>query len=431
MTYTVSMDGKTHLVRKFRLKNILLPIAVVAMAVVQIVAPHRAWEILLVAFGIVFALSALWAFALWRGLSFHREMRDAWAQVGDKFIEQFAITNTSRFPALAVSLLDKSNFPGYKSSVAWPVGGRFEKFWYMDSICYTRGLYTVGPTQIRTSDPFGIFEITIQSPQIKEILVTPPIVPLLRIDIASGDWRGNSGGKSRVFERTVTAAGVREYASGDNLYSVHWLTSARRDDLFVRTFDQNPTSDWWIFLDMERRVQAGQGLETTDEYAAVLAASIADRGLKENRAIGLVGEGSKPLWLPPKFGTRQRAEIMFALALIDLGDQSLNALLAKSQRSMGRNSSAIVITPSFDSAWLHGLSKLKQRGVAITVLLLNTEEFGGTESPAPVIQQLNSWGIRNYLINKNLYEQPDIKDYFPNLGSLLSRAGNGDLGERK
>lgn len=419
------MDGKTPIIRKFRIKNYLLPIVVLGLVIQQYLAPHRAGEILLAAFAGALIISAVWAYSLWKGLSFRREMRNAWAQVGDKFSEQFTITNTSRFPALSVSLLDESNFPGYKSSVAWPVGGRFDKFWYMDSICYTRGLYYVGPTEIQTGDPFGVFEITIKSPHVKEILVTPPIVPLQQIAIASGSWQGNIGSKSRVFERTVTAASVREYVSGDNLYSVHWLTSARRDDLYVRTFDQNPTSDWWIFLDMETSVQVGEGLETTDEYAAVLAASVADRGLKEDRAVGLVGEGSKPVWLPPKTGMRQREEIMHALALIDRGTTPLKDLLAKAQRSLGRSSSVIVITSSVDPDWFGALTTLKQRGVATTVLLLDPTEFGGTKSSAPLTNKLNAWGIFNYTLTKNLYIRPEIQDFFPNQGKALATAKNG------
>jgi uncharacterized protein (DUF58 family) len=419
------MENNTSYIRKFRVKNYLLPVVVLGLSIQQYFAPHRAGEILLAAFGGALILSAVWAFSLWRGLSFRREMRNAWAQVGDKFSEQFTISNRSRFPGLAVSLIDDSNLPGYKSSVAWPVGGLFDKFWYMDSVCYTRGLYNVGPTQIIAGDPFGVFEISIKSTQVKEILVTPPIVPLQQIDIASGAWQGNIGAKSMIFERTVTAASVREYVSGDSLYSVHWLTSARRDDLFVRTFDQNPTSDWWIFLDMEASIQVGEGLETTDEYAAVLAASVANRGLKEDRAVGLVGEGSKPVWLPPKTGMGQREEIMYALALIDRGKTPLKNLLAQAQRSLGRSSAVIVITASVEPDWLSALTTLKQRGVATTVLLIDPEEFGGSQSSAPLKAKLNSWGIYNYLLSKNLYIRPEIQDFFPNQGKALTTARNG------
>ncbi len=423
------MVDKSRLSREIRLKNYLLPLLVVGLAIQNQIAPHRAWEALLFAFGGTLLLSTIWAFALWKGLSFQREMRQGWAQVGDRFSEQFTISNTSRFPALSVALVDHSNFPGYRSDVVWPVKDKFDKLWYMDSVCYVRGLYNVGPTEIQSSDPFGIYEITIKSADRTEFLVTPPIIPISQIGIATGEWHGNGGTKTLTFERTVTSTSVREYTSTDSLFSVHWLTSARHDDLFVRSFDQHPSSDWWVFLDMDRYAQVGEGLETTDEYATVLAASIADRALSENRAIGLVAEGSKHLWLPPKTGAGQRAEIMYALALIDRGDMPLKALIAKSQRAMGRKSSAIIITPSVDPEWLDSLAMLKQRGVATTVLLFDTEDFGGIASTTNIFHTLNSWGIRTYRIKKNIYQRPEIQEFYPNQWNAFSTASIFDLGE--
>ena len=356
-------------------------------------------------FGGLLILSTIWAYSLWKGLSFNREMRNSWAQVGDQFYERFTISNKSFFSAQSVSLFDESNIPGYDSNYAWEVKQRFDKMWYMDSFCYIRGLYNVGPTKIQTNDPLGVFEINIDSSHSEEILVTPPILPLLQIDISAGELQGDGGAKASILDRTVTSGNVREYNSGDSLYSVHWLTSARRGKLFVKTFDKNPSSDWWIFLDMENSVQAGQNLNTTDEYAAILAASIADRGLKENRPVGLVSEGSNSLWLPPKTGSGQRSEIMHGLAVANRGNVPLHTLLAKSQRSMGQKSSAIIITPSFDKNWLNSLSTLRQRGVLTTVLLLDAKKFGGDGDSSTIMGQLSAWGIKTYLIGPDFFEQ--------------------------
>lgn len=407
------MDDDLRLIRKIRLQNPVLPIVVAGLIIPQFLESERAWDFLLVAFGGAFFLSTIWAISLYLGLGFRRETRQAWGQVGDIYSEEFTISNKGPFPALAAMVIDHSTFPWYKSNVAWPIIGNFDRIWYMDNICFRRGLYTVGPTEIKATDPFGIYEVTIKSTDTKEIVIAPPIVTLNQIDFASGDWIGDGGAKAISFERTVTAASVREYVSGDSLFSIHWLSSARRDDIYVRTYDQQPSSDWWIILDMDQAVQVGEGLESTDEYAAILAASIADRGLKENRAVGLIGEGSKQVWLPPKTGSGQRAEIMYALALARQGDFSMKDLLSKAQRFLGRKSSAIIITPSVDPAWLVPLTTLKQRGVTTTVLMLNRLEFGGSLSSDPIQYQLSTWGIRNFLIGKSVYSQPEIQDFFP------------------
>lgn len=423
------MELQQDLIRKIRFKSFSLPAVVIGLFIIQFFTSERAWEILLAAFGGALLLSTFWALSLWRGLSFHREMRQGWAQVGDKFSEQFTISNKGLFPALAVTVTDHSNFPGYKSSVAWPVGGRFDRLWFMDSFCSKRGLYNVGPTEIHTQDPFGTFEIRILAPYTKEILITPPTIPLHNIEITSGDLHGDGGTKAKMFERTVTAGSVREYASGDSLFSIHWLTTARRNDLYVRTYDQQPSSDWWIVLDMDRYVQVGQGLESTEEYATILAASLADRGIKENRAVGLLTEGRKPIWLPPKTGAGQRAEIMHALAVANLGNSTLKNLLAKGNQYIGRRSSLIIITPSIDPEWLIALTSMKQRGITPTVLLLDRLDFGGMMSNAAVLHQLDSWGIRHYQIGKRIYAPPKIEDILP--GRRIATPENSNPVEKR
>lgn len=104
---------------------------------------------------------------------------------------------------------------------------------------------------------------------------------------------------------------------------------------------------------------------------------------------------------------------MHALALASLGDQTLKALLASAQRSLGRKSHAIIITPSTETDWLVTLSALKQRGVTTTILLLSPEDFGDERTHTAVTKQLNAWGINYYLIRKSIYTSPKVKEYFP------------------
>ena len=107
------------------------------------------------------------------------------------------------------------------------------------------------------------------------MLVVPPVIPLPSIEIATDDRIGEGGMKVATPRRTVTASGVREYVPGDSLYSIHWMTSARLDNLYVRMFDRMPTSDWWVFVDMDEKVRVGEEAEATEEYGIIMAASIA------------------------------------------------------------------------------------------------------------------------------------------------------------
>ncbi|MFC1936093.1 DUF58 domain-containing protein [Chloroflexota bacterium] len=395
-----------------KLKHKALPFVVLFLIVQEIVNHQKAWLILLLGLGGALGLGYLWARSLMKGLHFERERRFSWAKVGDRLQERFELKNNGRFPAIWVTVVDHSDFPGYQVSTARFLEGRGARRWLKGNVCYTRGLYSWGPTDLETGDPFGIFQVRIHYADVRTLLVIPPVIPLPSIEIASGDQPGEGGTKAFALERTITAATVRDYVPGDDLHSIHWLTSARRDDLFVRVFDQTPTSDWWILMDMQRQVQIGEAQDSTHEYAVILAASIADRGLRYGRAVGLVAEGQESIWLPPQTGSAQRWEILRSLATVRLGELAFDRVLANTQRALGRNSSVIVVTPSLDQRWLDALVVLRQRNVAVTVLLQDPQSFGGQQEPDMMLARLKSLGINYHRITPDIYQMPSTLDYF-------------------
>jgi len=398
--------------RELKLNNKPLLLIVGFLAFQQIVAPHKVWGILLIGIGGALLLGYLWARSLQKGLHFERELRSHLAKVGDQLQERFVVSNQGRFSALWVSVVDYSDFPRYQVNTARYIRGQSVRRWLKGSVCYTRGYYTLGPTELESGDPFGFFRVKIRYEKTQTMLVVPPVIPLPSIEIATGDRIGEGGTKVATPKRTVTASGVREYASGDSLYSVHWLTSARQDDLYVRIFDRMPTSDWWVFVDMDEAVQLGEGAEATEEYSIILAASIADRGLRNGRAVGMVAYGSKHIWLPPQTGSGQRWEILRSLATVDRGESSLFSMLAESQRFLGRSTSAIIITPSVNQEWLNALMSLMQRDIRVTVLQLDPGSFGGSESSQSVLAKLSAWGVNHYRITPEVYQRPVVRDYF-------------------
>jgi len=398
--------------RQMKLNGKTVVVFVVLLVIQQIVAPHKVWGILMVGMGGALFLGFLWALSLMKGIHFEREIRSHLAKVGDQLQERFVISNQGRFPAIWVSLVDHSTFPRYQVNTARFVRGQSVRRWLKGSVCFTRGFYTLGPTELETGDPFGFFQVKIKYDKTQTMLVVPPIIPLPSIEIASGDRIGEGGTRVTTPKRTVTTSGVREYAPGDSLFSVHWLTSARLDDLYVRMFDRMPTSDWWVFVDMDQAVQLGEGEEATEEYSIILAASIADRGLRHGRAVGLVAHGDRKIWLPPQTGSGQRWEILRSLATVDRGDNSMFSMVAETQRFLGRSTSAIMITPSVNPEWLHAVMSLMQRDIRVTVLVLDPSSFGGDASPLPVLGKLNAWGINHYRITPEIYKRPVVRDYF-------------------
>ena len=384
------------------LKSRLLPILIAAVLIMQLVNPYRGWVILLVGLGGVFLLSYLWVRSLARSLHLVREMRFGWMQVGDRLEERFTIENSGWAPALWVEIVDHSTLPDHRINWVTGIGSTSSSQWHTQGLCSRRGLFLLGPTSLRSSDPFGIFTVLVHNPATRSLLVLPPVVPLPAIQISPGGRSGEGRPRPNAPERTVSAGSVREYAPGDSLRWIHWATTARRGTPYVRLFDGTPVGDWRIVLDLDREVHLGSGYDSTLEHAVILAASIADRGIRARRVVGLAASGPRLSWLPPGEGESQRWSILRALALAEPGNIPLQQLLQNMQSGIRPETSMIIITPSINPDWIQAMLPLIWRGVNPTILLLDSTTFGGSQPALPLASILTDLGITHYLIPREL-----------------------------
>ena len=386
-----------------------LPALVGLLIVLQLTVPYRGWAILLVGLGGAWLFAFGWARWLGNSLNLTREIRYGWAQVGDRIEERFTLTNTSPIPAAWVEVVDHSTMPGSRGGRGTGVDGVGETTWRVDAECTRRGLFTIGPTELLTSDPFGVYSVSFQYPASLPFIVMPPVLSLPNIQVSPGGRAGEGRPRQTASERTPTAAGVRKYIPGDSLRSIHWRTSARRESLFVRLLDGTPSGDWWIFLDMDQRVHVGAGQESTMEHGVILAASLADRGLRARRAVGLVVQGEEWVWMPPRGGEGRRWEMLRALALVSPGNRPLSELLTQTGPALGQYASVIIITPNVEGDWIEALVPLLRRGAKPTVLLLDPVSFGGTGDVHVPDGLLADLDVAHNIISQDVLSRPEAR----------------------
>jgi uncharacterized protein (DUF58 family) len=404
----MSVKPKVHL----QLKSPLLPILVGVLILMQVIDAYKGWIILGTGLGLLWVACYLWARSLADGLSLTREMRFGWSQVGDHLEERFTLRNKSPFPAPWVEVRDHSDMPGYRPGRATGIDPLTSSSWRTHGICSSRGLFTLGPTSLHSGDPFGLYSIRIDDLATATLAVMPPVIPLPAIQVSPGGRSGEARPRSGAPEQTVAASNVRPYTPGDSLRSIHWRTTARRDSPFVRIFDGTPAGDWWIFLDLEQRVQAGEGWKSTVEHGVILTASLADQGLRERRAVGLVANARELVWLAPQQGSNRRWEVLRCLALVQPGSRSLAELLARTKPDIGKRSSLVMITPNLEGDWIETLLPLIWLGVVPTILLLDRAAFEGHsrwEDARPLLRQLDQLGIHHYRVTPELLDRPEAR----------------------
>jgi uncharacterized protein (DUF58 family) len=219
-------------------------------------------------------------------------------------------------------------------------------------------------------------------------------------------------------EVTASAAGIRQYAPGDNINRIHWPSTARQQSIMVKTFDLEPSGDLWIVLDMDAGVQWGEAEESTEEYGVILAASLSNRTLREHRAVGLVAYGTRaagrtapkeplPTLVMPQKGPAHQWRILQALATVRAGGSwPLQRVLQEMDHNLGRGTTLAVITPSCDPTWVSALLPPMRRGVTPTVILLDPVTFGGDGSPAALEELLARLGVSSHRIAKDMPFRP-------------------------
>ena len=395
--------------RRLQLNTRLLAVLVGLLLVLHALLPYRGWLVLLVGLGGAWLVSYLWARSLAHGLRLIREVRFGWKQVGDRLEERFTLANSGWLPGLWVEVVDHTTLPGYAAGRVTGVSSKSRIRWHTQGVCTRRGTFTLGPTSLRTGDPLGLYTVVLHYPDSASLMVTPPILPLPAIEVAPGGRAGEGRPRADAPERTVSASSVRDYVPGDSIRWIHWRTSAHRDALSVRLFDGTPAGDWWVYLDLDARAQVGQGDLSTEEHGVILAASLADRGLRLGRSVGLVTHGEGLVWLPPQAGDGQRWAMLRALAELAPGSCPLSELLTHTRPRLGERSSLVIITPAPAGEWIQALWPLLRGGVVPTILLLDPVSFGGSGHVNGTVGLLSGLGIASYVITSDLLDRPEAR----------------------
>jgi uncharacterized protein (DUF58 family) len=292
--------------------------------------------------------------------------------VGDRLQVTYTLRNTSRLPKPWLEIHNPTTLPGGLPGRAITLGSRSERSWLVRAPMTRRGHFRIEPLQIRTGDPFGFFEASASVGQGIAVVVYPLVekLPMWRLPPASIE--GSHAAPERTLQATPLATAVRPYAPGDSFNRIHWRSTARHGEIQVKEFELEQTADAWIFLDLDRSAQAGRGEESTVEIAVRAAASIADKALLENRAVGMTVNSHRLAILPADRGSRQHLKIMQLLAAVE-GDGSTplsESLMAASGR-LRRGMTVIVITPSLDQSWVRPIAALRSRGIGAVVITID------------------------------------------------------------
>jgi uncharacterized protein (DUF58 family) len=380
-------------------------------------------------FGAILLLSYLWAWLNVHWVRVTRQTHSRQVQVSKFFEERFVLENTGPIPKLWIELKDNSDLPNHRASrVISNLGGKRQQSWHVRTPCYQRGRFTLGPIVLYSSDPFGLFLLKKELPRsfTSHVVVYPMAVDLPAFQPPVGEQTGGDVIHRRTHYVTTNVSGIRNYVSGDSFNRIHWPSTARTGQLMVKEFELDPMADIWIFLDMEKRVQAGlkyaeipppvlpevhwerlpsfKLAPSTEEYGVAITASLSKHFLTQNRAVGLITYANayhREIAQSDR-GERQLTRIYEMLAVTQAhGLIPLAEVLAAEALRFSRNTTVIIVTPAIDPEWVAATRHLIDRGVRATAIVIDPGSFGMPYSALETEIELTASYVPHYVVRQD------------------------------
>lgn len=153
-----------------------------------------------------------------------------------------------------------------------------------------RGCHHVGPLTVRVGDPLGMAEYECRLAGRSALTVLPRVTPLRGLPAGLGRGEGDSGSTGLRRGPGERDALIRQYRPGDAVRTVHWRSTARRDELMVRLEERPWHGGVTVLLDRREQAHRGSGPGASLEWSVELAASVCHHLLSRGRRVTLVGE---------------------------------------------------------------------------------------------------------------------------------------------
>jgi uncharacterized protein (DUF58 family) len=382
----------------------VLPLAVLVILIWYLINPISILAMALTALLLVWFCAYFWARQLATHVSGTRKLTYAALQVGDELEEHITLQNTSWLPVLWAEYIDRSNIPGYAVTSARAADPHSLLEWRAHTICSKRGVFLLGPWELFMGDPLGIFQIHQIYHQPHEILVYPPqaLLPnnLLPHRSTSGEHRPL---RQPLMAETINALASRPFQPGDPLRRIHWPTTAKRNEPFVKQFEPEASSTFWLVPDLDAAVQLGSGQDSTFETLVLLLASLSSSLIKSQIAVGLITGGEELYAVTPQRSQTHLWALLRAIAPLEpIPNRPFSNTLQRLPTLVPWRDTLVLLTPSSNLDWTKALN-LPGKGITpgrAKVILLDPLSFGGATSAETMQTLLSGQGIDTSLVHR-------------------------------
>ena len=339
-----------------------------------------------VALGALTGAASAWSRLAWQKVEVSARFRPSRAFSGETVTLEVRIKNGKRFPLPSVrasvwlprglrpgDVQGASTIRGFVRRISMP--GRSDAMLELPVRVRPRGEYWLERVRLDISDPFDLAPLSRELRPEADLLVMPQPRIGIPMDVRRLLPFGTPALASRMFEARERFAGVRPYEPGDPLNRIHWKLTGHAATLQTKLFEPTRSADVQLVLDLS----AGEPFwdqifpeiaEDTIGWASFLARQAIGSGWR----VGLVANthltrGRGPLRIPASASHGHEAVVFAALARMPNEPTSdLAPVLREAGRRLGRDSTALVISPRPGRWLIEEMDVLRRRGAQVVHL---------------------------------------------------------------
>ena len=336
---------------------------------------------------LAYALAGLFVVALVLGFFFSRGLGYARRiPAGERFVAgypshvelTFSNASGTRSPGLEVV----EHLPERRRFEVLPVEGIKKQTLRERVVFAERGLYRLGPAEIRTTDPFGLLRFARRFEACTEVAVYPKVFELAGFPLRGGG--AETAAQGALVRRGDEFSDLREYRRGDDWRHIHWKSVARTGELIVKEFAQNAPQRHAVVLDLHHPggiSTSGAEVEDAVSVAGSVLSHLAQEDLpfrllctdKERKATAF-GVDDAAYWQTMGLLATVRAD-----GYAEVGT-FLDEILCEGRAGLGEG--VILVCRSLGKGMVRSVEKLRAAGLFVVVIALavHTYQTGNASS---------------------------------------------------
>lgn len=180
-----------------------------------------------------------------------------------------------------------------------------------------------------------------------------------------------SGHYSSAFKgRGMTFAEVREYNFGDETRTIDWNVTARFNEPYVKTFEEEREQTVMLIIDVSASESFGTTNQTKREYITEVCAVLAFSAINNNDKVGVIFCSDQvEKFIPPRKGKNHILRIIRDLLEFEPENQGtdLNAGLIQLTHAVKRRCTAFLVSDFITDGYFNSLKMAKSKHDLIAI----------------------------------------------------------------